>query len=112
MKNKKSYLNVVSDEYYPRIYKDLKKYVTKHINTIYSEGISKFPNINEFEKIIKEVFEKYKKDTYEKFSMGEFIYINYTNNECINLSKDIIRIIAIEVILEHISEFNDYHYYY
>ena len=44
--------------------------------------------------------------------MGEFIYINFTNNECINLSKDIIRIIAIEVILEYISEFNDYHYYY
>ena len=28
MKNTKNYLNVVSDEYYPRIYKDLKKYNT------------------------------------------------------------------------------------
>lgn len=112
MNNYYEYCKNISKPYYPKIYSDINYHIDLELKDIDNDKLHPFPRGNEFEVIVEKVFSRYKKAIYNKIIDGEPLYANYTNEDLVTLTKDLIRILLIQRIIKDREKFSDYPFYY
>lgn len=106
------YCVVISNEYYPNIYKELYKYTKNILENIDNEKLHPFPNRDLFYDLVEKIYEQYKYENYNKFKNGEIPYVDFTSNENICLLKDFIKVIIIKNIISKREKYKEYNFYY
>lgn len=112
MSNYYEYCKNISQNYYPKVYKDINYYIDLELKAIDKDTLHPFPRSKDFEAIVNNIFNKYKCNVYKRIVDGELSYTNYTNEDLVTLTKDIIKILLIERIIKDREKFSDYPYYY
>ena len=112
MYNYYDYCEVISKNYYPKIYTIL----AEHIKNICEECdknkyMYPFPTQDKFKELVDNVYESYTREFYRKVNEGENTsgYYRYYEDY---LLKDIIKILLIEEILKRRKKYKNYPYFY
>ena len=112
MSNYYDYCKTISDAYYPKIYKKINYYIELELKEIDKDRLHPFPRSKDFECIVEGVYKRYKKYVNEKIIEGKFSHNNYTNEDLVLLTKDLIKILVIQRIMKDREHFKDYPFYY
>lgn len=112
MSNYYEYCKSISDSYYPRIYKKLNYYIEVELKEIDKNKLHPFPRSKDFQNLVDGVYRRYKRYVNEKIIEGKFSYNNYTSEDLILMTKDLIKILLIQRIMKDRESFSDYPFYY
>lgn len=112
MSNYYEYCKDISKNYYPKIYKDINYYIDLELKNIDNDKLHPFPRAKDFEAIVENIFNSYKRSVYNKIIEGELSYVNYTNEDLVMMTKDLIKILLIQRIIKDREKFSDYPFYY
>ena len=111
MYNYYQYCKNISNSYYPKIYFKINKHIDEIIKLTDKGKLYPFPNRKQFESMVSQIMNIYKKELYKDIVEGRHYtktHINY-NNETI---EDMIRILLINKIMSDRERYKNYQYYY
>ncbi|MFI3210514.1 MAG: hypothetical protein R3Y64_05635 [Peptostreptococcaceae bacterium] len=106
------YCKNISNEYYPRLYFKVRKYVENVLDEFDKDELHPFPNCVVFENIVNKIYEKYKKDEYQKCINGEIVDVDLIRKESVELFQSLIRIILINELIKTREKHKDYPLYF
>lgn len=112
MYNYYEYCRNLAKPFYPKMYLDIKNHVELVLNEADANKLHPFPDAKNFENLVNQIFDRYKKSIYKDVINGRISSANYTNNDVISITEDIIKVLLIESILNSRREFHDYPYYF
>ena len=112
MSNYYEFCKDIAQNYYPKIYKDINYYIDLELKNIDTDILHPFPRSKDFEMIVNSIFNRYKQSIYNRIIDGEISYNNYTNEDLLILTKDLIKILLIQRVIKDREKFSDYPYYY
>ncbi|MGL5714783.1 MAG: hypothetical protein ACRCXT_20085 [Paraclostridium sp.] len=111
MYNYYQYCKNISNSYYPKVYFKLEKHINETIKSVDKSKMYPFPNINQFEMMVKQILNKYKNELYKDVIEGKEYtktHINYSNDTI----EDLIRILLVNKIMKDRERYKNYPYYY
>ena len=112
MSNYYEYCKSISQNYYPKVYKDINYHIDLELKNIDKDKLHPFPRSKDFEIIVNNIFNSYKNNVYKRIIDGELSYTNYNNEDLLIFTKDLIKILLIQRIIKDREKFSDYPYYY
>lgn len=112
MSNYYEYCRSLAINYYPKIYNDINIEIKKVLREISQDVLLPFPCMDEFNKIVHNVYLGYKDKVYKDMENGEIYYIHFANDDLTRMLKDLISILLINILLDNRKLLKNYPCYY
>ena len=112
MSNYYDYCRDLATNYYPKIYEDINIEIKKILRDTPPNVLMPFPSKDHFDVLVDKIYLSYKRKVYNDINNGKIYYMNFANGDLMNLIKDLITILLINILLDNRKSLKNYLYYY